>query len=55
MEDFQHVGYSKEVLEFVAVCKEFCDFVETAPQMSRKEFVLRLQKFIPLLYLKGSL
>ena len=55
MEDFQHVGYSKEVLEFVAVCKEFCDFVETAPQMSRKEFVLRLQKFIPLIYLKGSL
>lgn len=55
MEDFQHVGYSKEVLEFVAVCKEFCDFVETAPQMSRKEFVLRLQKFIPLIYLKGAL
>ncbi len=55
MEDFQHLGYSKEVLEFVAVCKEFCDFVETAPQMPRKEFVLRLQKFIPLIYLKGSL
>ena len=32
MEDFQHVGYSKEVIEFVAVAKEFCDFVETAPQ-----------------------
>ena len=30
MEDFQHVGYSKEVIEFVAVAKEFCDFVETA-------------------------
>ncbi len=28
MEDFQHVGYSKEVIEFVAVVKEFCDFVE---------------------------
>lgn len=55
MEDFQHVGYSKEVLEFVAVCKEFCDFVETSPQMERREFVSRLQKFIPLIYLKGSL
>lgn len=55
MEDFQHVGYSKEVIEFVAVAKEFCDFVETVPQMKRKDFVQRLQKFIPLIYLKGSL
>lgn len=55
MEDFQHIGYSKEVLEFVAVAKEFCDFVETTPQMQRRDFVQRLQKFIPLIYLKGSL
>jgi len=55
MEDFQHVGYSKEVIEFVAVAKEFCDFIETAPQMQRKDFIQRLQKFIPLIYLKGSL
>lgn len=55
MEDFQHVGYSKEVIEFVAVAKEFCNFIETAPQIQRKDFVLRLQKFIPLIYLKGSL
>ena len=55
MEDFQHIGYSKEVLEFVAVAKEFCDFVETAPQMQQKDFIQRLQKFIPLIYLKGSL
>lgn len=55
MEDFQHVGYSKEVIEFVAVAKEFCDFVETAPQMQRKDFLSRLQKFIPLIYLKGAL
>ncbi len=55
MEDFQHVGYSKEVIEFVAVVKEFCDFVETVPQMRRKDFVQRLQKFIPLIYLKGAL
>ncbi len=55
MEDFQHIGYSKEVIEFVAVTKEFCDFVETAPQMECNDFVQRLQKFIPLIYLKGSL
>lgn len=55
MEDYQHVGYSREVIEFVAVAKEFCDFVETAPQMQRKDMIMRLQKFIPLIYLKGSL
>lgn len=55
MEDFQHIGYSKEVIEFVAVAKEFCDFIETAPQMKRKDFLTRLQKFIPLVYLKGCL
>ncbi len=55
MEDFQHIGYSKEVIEFVAVAKEFCDFAETAPQMTQRDFVGRLQKFLPLIYLKGAL
>lgn len=55
MEDFQHIGYSKEVIEFVAVAKEFCDFIETVPQIQQKDFLQRLQKFIPLIYLKGSL
>jgi len=55
MEDFQHIGYSKEVIEFVAVAKEFCDFVETVPQRQRKDFIQHLQKFIPLIYLKGAL
>ncbi|MCR9012896.1 DUF5063 domain-containing protein [Gabonibacter chumensis] len=55
MDDFQHVGYSKEVIEFVAVAKEFCDFVEAAAGEGRELFLSRLQKFIPLIYLKGSL
>lgn len=55
MEDFQHIGYSKEVIEFVAVAKEFCDFVENAHRMTQRDFVVRLQKFLPLIYLKGSL
>lgn len=55
MEDFQHIGYSKEVIEFVAVAKEFCDFTETAPKMTQRDFILRLQKFLPLIYLKGAL
>ena len=43
------------MIEFVAVCKEFCSLVENAPQMKRRDFLSRLQKFIPLVYLKGSL
>ncbi|MDR0982344.1 MAG: DUF5063 domain-containing protein [Culturomica sp.] len=55
MEDFQTTGYQKEVIEFVAVAKEYCDFVETIPTMERLDVFLRLQKFIPLIYLKGSM
>lgn len=55
MEDFQRIGYRKEVIEFVAVAKEFCDFVETTPSMERKDVLSRLQKFLPLIYLKGCL
>lgn len=55
MEDYQQAGYSKEVIEFVAVAKKFCDFVEAAPGMPLQEFIPRLQKFIPLVYLKGAL
>lgn len=56
MEDFQHIVYSKEVIEFTAVAKEFCDFVETAAANGKKnDFLNKLQKFIPLVYLKGSL
>lgn len=55
MEDFQHVGYSKEVIEFVAVAKEFCGFVEGVAQAGREDFLGKLQRFIPLVYLKGSL
>lgn len=55
MEDYQRLGYSREVIEFVTVAKEFCDFVETIPDMERKDVAQRLQKFIPLIYLKGSL
>lgn len=55
MEDFQHIVYSKEVVEMVAIAKEFCGFVEGAPQTEQREVLQKLQRFIPLIYLKGSL
>ena len=36
MEDFQHIGYSKEVIEFVAVAKELANAMRKAG-----EFLLR--------------
>ncbi|MCY1719888.1 DUF5063 domain-containing protein [Prolixibacteraceae bacterium Z1-6] len=46
--------YSKNVVEFVTVANEFCSSVENAAQFSPKENLDRLQKLLPLLYLKIS-
>ncbi|MCG8583005.1 MAG: DUF5063 domain-containing protein [Bacteroidales bacterium] len=53
-ESFEHVVYSKNVIEFVTVAKEYCTFLETADEMKRKEFVTVATRIIPLLYLKAS-
>ncbi|TRX63014.1 DUF5063 domain-containing protein [Carboxylicivirga sp. M1479] len=53
-ESFEHIVYSKNVIEFVTVAKEFCSFVESSEEMSRKEFVTVATRIIPLLYLKAS-
>ena len=55
MDDIQHIGYSREVIEFVAVAKEFCSYLEGSHEEEPSELLSKLQKFIPLIYLKGSL
>lgn len=52
---FQDVVYSRNVIEFVTVANEFCVFVETVSEQTRKDFLGKLQKILPLLYLKASL
>jgi hypothetical protein len=54
-EVFSEVVYSKNVIEFVTVANEYCSFVETVDQFTRKDFLSRIQKLFPLLYLKASL
>jgi hypothetical protein len=54
-EVFSEVVYSKNVIEFVTVANEYCSFVETVDHFTRKDFLLRIQKLFPLLYLKASL
>nr|WP_319401600.1 DUF5063 domain-containing protein [uncultured Carboxylicivirga sp.] len=53
-EALKHVVYSKNVIEFVTVSKEFCEFLENSDQYPRREFVTIATRIIPLLYLKAS-
>ena len=52
---FSEVVYSKNVIEFVTVANEYCSFVEAVDHFNRKDFISRIQKLFPLLYLKASL
>ena len=54
-EGFEQIVYSRDVLEFVTVANEYCSFIENIDQFKRKDFIVRLQKILPLLYLKTSL
>jgi hypothetical protein len=54
-ESFDHIVYSKNVIEFATVANEYCLFLEKMNSFSRKEFIERVQKLLPLLYLKASL
>ncbi|MFW6389172.1 MAG: DUF5063 domain-containing protein [Marinilabiliaceae bacterium] len=52
--DFDHPVYSKNVLEFVTVAREFCNWLEGTPNFERREFIDTGRKMLPLLYLKAS-
>ena len=54
-EPFSEVVYSKNVIEFATVANEFCSFIEAVDQFQRKDFITRVQKLFPLLYLKAAL
>ncbi|MFB6343488.1 DUF5063 domain-containing protein [Saccharicrinis sp. FJH62] len=52
---FEHIVYSKDVVEFVTVANQFCLFVEQSSTQSADEFVDKVVKILPLLYLKGTM
>ncbi len=54
-EAFEHPVYEKNVIEFVTVVNEYCGFVEKADSFSKRNFISKAQKLLPLLYLKASL
>lgn len=55
MEKNTKIIFDKNTVEFVTVAAEFCGFLERAPQVSRRVFVDKSLKLLPLLYLKASL
>ena len=50
----QQVVYSKNVIEFVTVANEFCNSIEQVNNQTTRENILKLQKILPLLYLKAA-
>lgn len=52
---FSEVVYSKNVIEFATVANEYCSFIEAVDQFPRKDFITKVQKLFPLLYLKAAL
>jgi hypothetical protein len=47
--------YSKNTIEFVAVAKSLCDFLEQIQQVDKPGFLETMVRLLPLLYLKGTL
>lgn len=53
--DAHQIVYSKNVIEFVTVASEFCATIEKGAKTSARENLEKLQKILPLLYLKASM
>ncbi len=53
--DKEALVYSGQVIEFVAVANELCNFLEQAGGFSRPDFADKSRKILPLLYYKAAL
>lgn len=52
-EDFgNNIVYSQNITEFVTVAGEYCTFVENTLRFSKKDFLEKSGKLLPLIYLK---
>ena len=54
-ESFEHPVYSINVIEFVTVAREFCNWLEHSEEQPRREFISTALKILPLLYLKANM
>lgn len=53
--DVHQVVYSKNVVEFVTVASEYCSSVEHVAKFQAEANLHKMQKLLPLLYLKASM
>ena len=53
-QDTHGIVYSKNVIEFVTVASEYCNSMENAARYSAQENLQKLQKLLPLLYIKAA-
>lgn len=51
-ESFDHLVYSKNVIEFVTVGREYCHFLEQTDEYAKPDFIRLALRIMPLLYLK---
>ena len=55
MTSIKELVFSKTVVEFAAVAKEYCAFIENAAAFKRSQFIKVANSLLPLLYYKASL
>ncbi len=53
--DAHQIVYSKNVIEFVTVASEYCSSVEQVAKIPAKANLQKMQKLLPLLYLKAAM
>lgn len=53
--DTNQVVYDKSVIDFVTIAVECCVFLEQEKQLPRAEWIDKMLKMLPLLYVKASL
>jgi hypothetical protein len=51
----KEIVYSKNVVEFVTVAKEYCTFVENIAELDKENMINKSVKLISLLYLKATM
>lgn len=51
----QNPIYAQTVIEFITVAAEYCIFLEKAYEADRKDFLDRMTKLLPLIYVKATL
>ena len=55
MSSTKDLVFSRNVVEFAAVAKEYCAFIESATSFKRSQFIKVASSLLPLLYYKASL